>query len=174
MYSRAPYMEWAKTRPRPAWDLAGSNLLGCTLDDLPEAREALELSGSNDDGYVPLVEAIARRYGVAADRLALATGTSGANFLACAALLEPGDQVLMERPGYDPLIAAATMAGATVTRFERRFEDRYALDPDAVRAAITPASPASPTPNPKVSVIIRGTLMPKACTSCGFSVAARR
>jgi hypothetical protein len=133
-------MEWAKTRPRPAWDLAGSNLLGCTLDDLPEAREALELSGSNDDGYVPLVEAIARRYGVAADRLALATGTSGANFLACAALLEPGDQVLIERPGYDPLIAAATMAGATVTRFERRFEDRYALDPDAVRAAITPAT----------------------------------
>jgi hypothetical protein len=131
-------MEWAKTHPRAAWDLSGSNLLACTLDDLPEAREALDLSGANDDGYAPLVEAIARRYGVKPDRLALATGTSGANFLVCAALIEPGDEVLIERPGYDPLIAAARLMGANVTRFDRRFEDGYALDPDQVRLALTP------------------------------------
>ena len=140
MFTPAPYMEWAKTRPRAAFDLAGSNLLGCTLDDLPEARDALELVGSNDDGYAPLVEAIARRYGVDAGCVALATGASGANFLVCAALIEPGDHVLVERPGYDPLMAAAAMMGASVGRFERRFEDGYALDPDAVRAAITPAT----------------------------------
>ena len=35
---RAPYMEWAKSRPKPAIDLAGSNLAPCTLDDLPGAR----------------------------------------------------------------------------------------------------------------------------------------
>ncbi len=138
MFSPAPYMEWAKTHPRAPWDLSGSNLLPCTLDDLPEAREALDLAGANDDGYAPLVEAIARRYGVKADRLALATGASGANFLVCAALIEPGDEVLIERPGYDPLIGAARLMGATVTRFERRFEDAYAIDPDAVRAALTP------------------------------------
>src|SRR5512137_1430361 len=96
----APYMIWAKRRERAAFDLAGSNLLGCTIDDLPEAREALELNGSNDEGYGPLVEAIARRYRVGADRVALATGTSGANFLVCAALIAPGDEVLVERPGY--------------------------------------------------------------------------
>jgi len=138
MFSPAPYMEWAKTRTRAAWDLSGSNLLGCTLDDLPEARDALELTGSNDEGYAPLVEAIARRYGVMANRIALANGTSGANFLVCAALLAPGDDVLVERPGYDPLLAASGMMGANIVRFERRFEDRYALDPDAVRATLTP------------------------------------
>ena len=138
MFVSAPYMEWAKARAHAAWDLANSNLLGCTLDDLPEAGEALELGGSNDEGYVPLVEAIARRYGVTADRLSLATGASGANFLVCAALVGPDDEVLVERPGYDPLIAAARMAGAAVTRFERRFENRYALDAAEVRAALTP------------------------------------
>jgi aspartate/methionine/tyrosine aminotransferase len=140
MFTPAPYMEWAKTRPRPTWDLAGSNLLGCTNEDLPEALGVVEFGGDNQEGYIPLVEAIASRYGVDPGRVALATGASGANFLVCAALLEPGDTVLVERPGYDPLMAAAAMMGATVTRFERRFEDRYALDPDAVRAAVTPAT----------------------------------
>ena len=57
--SRAPYMEWAKAGPGPEVDLAGSNLLACTLDDLPGAREALDLAGESPDGYPPLVEAIA-------------------------------------------------------------------------------------------------------------------
>ncbi|MBE3072998.1 MAG: pyridoxal phosphate-dependent aminotransferase [Acidobacteria bacterium] len=138
MFANAPYMEWAKTHARVAWDLTGSNLLPCTLDDLPEARDVLELWGPNDEGYIPLVEAIARHAGVAADRVALATGASGANFLVCAALLDRGDDVLVERPGYDPLIAAAAMQGARILRFDRRFEDGFALDPGAVRAAMTP------------------------------------
>lgn len=135
---RAPYMEWAKSRRVPTFDLAGSNLMGCTLDDLPGAREALEFTGSNEHGYIPLLEAIAGRYGVTTDRVALGTGTSGANFLAYAALLRPGDDVVVERPGYDPLVAAARLLGANVTRFDRRFEEGYALRPDAVEAVLTP------------------------------------
>jgi aspartate/methionine/tyrosine aminotransferase len=65
-------------------------------------------------------------------------GTSGVNVLVFAALLEPGDEVLIERPGYDPLIGAARLFGATVRRFERRFEDGFALDPGRVRDALTP------------------------------------
>ena len=133
----APYMEWAKTRPVPEIDLAGSNILACTLDDLPTAADALALSGSNDNGYRPLSEAIAARYGVEPDRVTTAGGTSGANFLVYAALLEPEDDVLVERPGYDPLLGAARMLGARTVRFERVFEDGYALDPARVRAAMT-------------------------------------
>jgi aspartate/methionine/tyrosine aminotransferase len=134
----APYLEWAKKRPSPAFDLAGSNVLACSLDDLEGARDALLFSGQNDDGYVPLVEAIGARYGVSPDRVTTATGTSGANFQVCAALLEPGDEVLVERPGYDPLLGAPRLLGAHVLRFDRRFEDQYALDPDRVARAITP------------------------------------
>ena len=95
----APYLEWAKTRPSPELDLAGSNILACSLDDLPGARDAVGLSGANDTGYAPLMEAIAARYGTTASRVTTASGTSGANFLVCAALLQPGDDVLVERPG---------------------------------------------------------------------------
>ena len=138
----APYMEWAKTRPVPEIDLAGSNILGCSLEDLPGAAEALSLAGANDNGYRPLIEAIAARYGVDPDRVTTAGGTSGANFLVFGALLEPGDEVLVERPGYDPLMGAARMFGARTVRFDRTFESGFALDPDRVRAAMTPRTKA--------------------------------
>jgi aspartate/methionine/tyrosine aminotransferase len=150
--SRAPYMEWAKGRPVPSIDLAGSNLLACSLSDLPGARELLELAGDSPEGYRPLLEAIAARHGVGPDRVALAGGCAGANFMACAALLETGDDVLVERPVYDPLPAAARMLGASLRFFDRRFGDGWALDPDRVAAALTPrtrlvivSSPHNPT-----------------------------
>jgi aspartate/methionine/tyrosine aminotransferase len=136
--SLAPYMAWAKTHPRPRFSLTGSNLLACELADLPGAAGALELHGDNDNGYRPLVDAIAGRYGVAPEMVATAQGTSGANFLVFAALVRQGDDVLVERPGYDPLMGPPALLGATVTRFDRRFEDGYRIDPDAVRAAMTP------------------------------------
>ncbi len=135
--SRAPYMEWAKTRPAPSVDLAGSNLAACTLADLPGAREAIDLAGESPDGYPPLLAAIAATYGVTPDHVATAGGCAGANFLACAALLDIGDDVLVESPVYDPLPAAARMLGANVRFFERRFEEGYALDPARVEAALT-------------------------------------
>ena len=152
MRFHAPYMEWAKNRPVPRFDLAGSNILGCSIDDIDGAREALELSGQNDNGYAPLIDAIADRYGVTSHNVTTANGTSGANFQVYAALLESGDDVLVETPGYDPLLGAPRLLGANVVRFERRFEERFALDPDRVANAITPrtrliviTSPHNPT-----------------------------
>jgi aspartate/methionine/tyrosine aminotransferase len=136
--SHAPYMEWAKSRPSPRFDLAGSNVLACSIEDLPGAREALGFAGGNENGYPPLVEAIASRYGVPSSHVTTAQGASGANFLACAALLEPGDEVLVETPGYDPLIGTPRLLGAHVNRFLRDFAHGFALDPDRVRRALTP------------------------------------
>ena len=140
--ARSPYMEWAKSRPRPAIDLAGSNLLACALDDLPGARDAVDLAGESPEGYVPLVERIASRYGVGYENVATAVGCSGANFLALAALVEAGDEVLVESPGYDPLPAASAMLGANVLSFQRRFEDGWRLDPERIAAAMTPRTRA--------------------------------
>src|SRR3954463_6284523 len=131
-------MEWAKTRPAPEIDLAGSNILACSLEDLPGAADALSLSGANDNGYRPLTEAIGARYNVDPDRVTTAGGTAGANFLVFAALLEPGDEVLVERPGYDPLLGAPRLLGARVNRFQREFARGFALDPDRIGRAMTP------------------------------------
>ena len=54
-----------------------------------------------------------------------------------AALLSSGDEVLVERPGYDPLLAAPRMFGAATIRFDRTFDSGFALDPDRIRRAMT-------------------------------------
>jgi aspartate/methionine/tyrosine aminotransferase len=134
----SPYVAWMKHAPQVAYDLMGSNLLHCGVDDLPGARERLFLDGFNEEGYPPLIEAIAKRYGVTPPHVSLATGTSGANFLACAVLLEPGDEVVVERPAYDPLLAVPRFLGARIVRFERAMEDGFRVDPHRVAAAVTP------------------------------------
>lgn len=136
--ARSAYMEWSKSRPTPEIDLATSNLLACALEDVPGASAAVSLAGSSPDGWPPLVDAISARYGVPSAHVSTAVGCSGANFLALAALLDAGDEVLIEQPGYDPLAAAATMLGARVTRFERRFDEGWRLDPDRIDRALTP------------------------------------
>ncbi len=67
-----------------------------------------------------------------------AAGTSVANYLAFAALLDPGDEVLIEQPAYGLLTRRAASVGAVVNRFARTHENGYALDPEAVRRAVTP------------------------------------
>lgn len=138
--SLAPYMQWAKSRPHAAVDLGLSNIVACEASDIEGLDAALDFSGQNDNGFPPLLDAIAARYGVTNDRVATAIGTSGANFLVGLALIERGHDVLVERPAYDPLIGIARALGTHVVRFERRFEDRFAIDPDAVRKAMTPST----------------------------------
>src|SRR5205809_6211357 len=89
-------------------------------------------------GYPPIVETIAAHYGVTSNRVVTAPGCSAANFLAVAALVAPGDEVLMESPWYDQITGACRLLGATVTTFERRFEDGWRIDVGAVRARLTP------------------------------------
>ena len=89
-------------------------------------------------GYAPLLEAIARLKGVKPESVVHAAGTSMANHLAMAALFAPGEEVLIEEPTYGLLLDAALYLGAKVRRFQRRFEDDYALDPEEVASNLTP------------------------------------
>lgn len=131
-------MPWAKLRSRANYNLATSGVAHWKLSDLPVRIEDLEISGPSFYGYEPLQKALAAHCGVASDRVVAANGTSMANYLALATLLKPGDEVLIEHPTYELLLATARYIGATITRFERRHEDGFAIDPDAVSRAVTP------------------------------------
>jgi aspartate/methionine/tyrosine aminotransferase len=74
---------------------------------------------------------------VAVEQVVAADGTSMANFLAMAALISPGDEVLIEFPTYEPLLGAASFLGAEIKRFERKAMDAFRLDPALVESAIS-------------------------------------
>jgi len=136
---RSAYIEWAKLRSEARYKLAGSDMLAYPLKDLPVRIEQLEIANPSDSyGYPPLVERLAKKAGVPADCVVQAQGTSMANHLAMAALLEPDDEVLIEEPAYEALLAVATYLGAKIRRFPRRFEDGFKLDPREVERAISP------------------------------------
>src|SRR4030095_12058729 len=159
--SLAPYLLWAKTRQPAAIDLAGSNLLHRSLDDLPGIRESVDLWAPNDNGVAPVTAPIAAHYGVDPAGVVQGGGCSGANFITMAALVGAGDDVLVERPTYDPLIGAARLMGANIVRFDRRAASGFRVDPDDVRRAMTPRTRliVVTTPhNPSGVQIDRGTI----------------
>lgn len=133
-------MHWVKTRRSARYNLATSGVAAFPLRELPFDFRELEINGPNVYGYPPLTEAIGRRYGVDPDSVVEAAGTSMANHLAMAALIEPGDEVLIEHPTYPLLLDTAWYLGAKLVRFARLEECGYALDPGAVRQAVTPAT----------------------------------
>jgi aspartate/methionine/tyrosine aminotransferase len=61
-----------------------------------------------------------------------------ANHLAMAALLAPGDDVLIEQPTYGLLLEVASYLGANILRFERWLENGFQIDLDEIRRKITP------------------------------------
>jgi aspartate/methionine/tyrosine aminotransferase len=92
------------------------------------------------------------------DALVVAAAEEGI-FLACHALLRPGDHVVVEAPCYESALELPRGIGAEVSRWQRRFEDGWAHDLDALEKLVRPNtrliyvnSPHNPT----------GTQMPRA------------
>jgi aspartate/methionine/tyrosine aminotransferase len=134
------YMHWAKTGSRARFNLATSGLANVELHELAVSLAELEISGETGYGYEPLIEALADRHQVAAESVVTAAGTSFANHLALAALINPGDEVLFESPAYEPLLATARFLGAKVKRFQRRFAAGFRIEPDEIERNLSVAT----------------------------------
>jgi aspartate/methionine/tyrosine aminotransferase len=129
------YLEWARRNHGKArFDLASSGMPPVSLAEL-----GVPSAGDFDDltAWQRLRQAIARYNDAPSEEAVAALGTSHALWLAYAALLRPGDEVLVESPTYEPLLSAAAGAGARIVRFERPANARFALDPARVALAMT-------------------------------------
>jgi len=134
---RSVYMEWAKTRSHAKFNLATSGLISVPMAEFPRKFEDLELTAPGAYGFPALQERMARHNGVSEQCVVAAAGTSMANHLAMAAVLDPGDEVLIEQPVYGPILDVAEYLGARVKRIPRRFEAGFALDPADIAKAIS-------------------------------------
>ncbi|MDQ6622238.1 MAG: pyridoxal phosphate-dependent aminotransferase [Verrucomicrobiota bacterium] len=133
--TRSPYMEWAKTRSQARFNLATSGIANVTMREFPPLRlDQLEITHGGY-GYAPLLERIAQHHHARPDCVVTCAGTSMANHLAMAALLAPGDGVLIEEPAYGPLVELAEYLGARVRRTTRRFENDFALELEEISPA---------------------------------------
>jgi aspartate/methionine/tyrosine aminotransferase len=139
-HKHSDYMHWSKTQSRARFNLATSGVASFPLRELPVKLETLEITGNKESGYghPPLQRAIATHHGVDPECVVEAAGTSMANHLAMAAVIEPGDEVLIEHPAYGPILDVAHYLQANVKRFVRSRENGWVVDPTEILRAITP------------------------------------
>jgi hypothetical protein len=132
------YLEWAKLSPNAPYSLTASGMFSRDLAELQVELATLALSGTGGGyGYRPLVQGLADYYGVDRDSVVTAMGTSMANHLAMATLLGPGDEVLIEQPAYEPIVMLARYLGCDIKRFERREDNDYAVEPNAIARVLS-------------------------------------
>ncbi|AKU07750.1 MULTISPECIES: pyridoxal phosphate-dependent aminotransferase [Haloferax] len=149
-FPEIPYLEWIVDRAdEAAHDLATSDLGSSRRgDDLVPPV----LSGRSDPEDATLAGQLAARYGVSESSVLVTAGATNANFLAACALLDLATdddedrdedasrpQVLVEKPGYQPLVATSEALGARVDRFVRPPEYDYELEPHRLDGASTDA-----------------------------------
>ena len=137
-HKQSIYMHWAKTQRSATYNLAISDVLHYPMKDLEVNCDELEIHGPTYYGYEPLNELLAQKCGAPTDCIAPALGTSMANHLVLAAILDAGDEVLIEQPTYEPILAAAQYLGAKIKRFPRSFANQFQIDVDALKDAVTP------------------------------------
>ena len=130
-------MQFSKLRSGARFNLSGSGMFSYPLRKLGLSLEDLEINGENAYGYPPLKEAIAHRYQVDADHVVTAAGTSFANYLALAAVAEPGEEILVEWPTYELILSTAEYLGLKVRRF-RRNARTFEIDLDSLADGISP------------------------------------
>jgi aspartate/methionine/tyrosine aminotransferase len=141
MNTQSTYMHWAKTRPQVKYDLALSGILNLPFPELEAGLEDIDLNGDNSYGFAPLIDALAEHCRVPRESVVtISGGTSMANHLAMAAAIEHGDEIMIEQPTYEPLLALAEYFGAKITRFSRSVENNYRVDVDELARKTTPST----------------------------------
>ena len=134
---QSDYMHWFKVQAPVRINLSSSEVPHFRLDRLPLSIGDLDLDGASHPRYAPLRERIGKRLGVGAESVVTSNGTSMANFLAMAALIAPGDEVIFERPAYEPMLSSARFLGAEIKWLERQAGNGFRLDVDQLEHAVS-------------------------------------
>ena len=112
----------------------------------------LLLSYGSHLGHQGLREGIVMGTDLNKDDVLLTIGAAGALFIIATSLLEKGDELIVIRTNYSTNIETPRAAGADIRFIDLRFEEKFGLDIDKIKAAIGPGtryisvtSPHNPT-----------------------------
>ena len=122
------------------FSLSASPVLGDFLEDLDPS---LPLDWNNRDfrGLPELRQHVLDHAGLSEvcqlDDVLITAGAAEANYLAIMQLLQPSDEIVVESPGWPQAAVLARAVGAKIVTVKRHEQENWALDPNALRAAVT-------------------------------------
>jgi histidinol-phosphate aminotransferase len=121
-------------------------------------REAARVHLYPDGGSTALRETLAARLGVTRERVLVGNGADEVLALLAVAALEPGDEVVLPDPSFEPYTTVARLAGATLVKSPLR---GYDTDIEDIRQRVTARTKivivCSPH-NPAATIVRRGPL----------------
>ncbi len=97
-----------------------------------------------------------------ASEVIVTVGGSEAIDIAFRAVIEPGDEVIVPTPSFVCYAPLVSIAGGTPVILETKFEDKFKINPEALKAAITPRTKMLVLPypnNPTGAIMTREELM---------------
>ena len=135
------------------WDLTASNPTHCGFDYdaasilAPLNDQATLHYDPNPKGLLPAREAVSLYYReheatVDPEQIFLATSTSEAYSFLFRLLCDPGDEVLIGRPGYPLFDFLARLDDVRLVPYEHFYDHGWHLDPGALRRRVTPRTRA--------------------------------
>ncbi len=149
------YMTWAKAQLERGdiHNLGSSGIRQLVpIEEILAIIPEVDFTQTNEDGLPALREAIAARFRVDPTQVLVAEGASLANFLMLAAIVRPGDPVLIEDPYYEPLGSVLRALEARIVTVPIDVADGYAAllerlrDPRGPRwRAVVITHPHNPT-----------------------------
>jgi hypothetical protein len=122
------------------FSLSGSPKLGDYLDDL-DPNQSLDWNNRDFRGLPELRDHVLEQAGLtgicARGNVLITAGAAEANYLAIMQLLQPGDEIVIETPGWPQAEVLAKAIGAKITRVTRHEADGWHLPIDQIADVVT-------------------------------------
>jgi aspartate/methionine/tyrosine aminotransferase len=135
-------LETTNTTPEAivGFSLSQSPVLGDFLADL-DPTLSLDWNQASFRGLPALRDRVLAQAGLAGlcgpDDVLITAGAAEANYLAIRQLVQAGDHMVTERPGWPQAAVLAKAVGASLTEVQRQEADGWALPLEALEAAVT-------------------------------------
>lgn len=122
-------------------DIGESAVKFLTVEDLDIDLNEVALRYGHHTGALRLREQIAEQYpGLSGDQVVVTSGASEAIFALNAAVIRPGDHVIVEHPNYPSLYDIPQSLGCDVSLFRLVYENAFKPDLDRLQEMMTPAT----------------------------------
>jgi aspartate/methionine/tyrosine aminotransferase len=108
--------------------------------ELPPALAGLSLGYGTSRGDAALRAFLAEESGVEPDDVLITPGGAAGLFLTTFTLCDPGDEVVTTAPNFPPTLDVITAVGCKLRRHRLDFDRGYRIEPDELRASLSPAT----------------------------------
>lgn len=132
------YLTWTRSNwGTIKYDLADSSAFCAPKEIYNDLAKEDFSANTYRRSHKELTEIIAKRYNIPSSKIFLVYGTTLGFFLIFSAIIEPGDEVILETPNYEPIYRAVKLHTRNIKVVERTFDKKFQVDVEQLERKIS-------------------------------------